>query len=806
MINSELEYLKYIISDIFGYSCSEIVELILIYGNKLTINEIINLSNYEFNIVRNIILCLLIHNILDVNIIYNKSDECNHVSVDDKNVNLSFEQKNNENFFNKNTEKNREMNLNEINLLPDNENYKYMKGCKCAFCICKIKRVEYFVIIKNIYILVRYSSIFYYMHPTCINKRNETTIENVNNTNIEYNFFYSDNTFDDNMNYLDGKDEQVLEKDDTINFIEKIILIRIIKSGRITIDNCLKDLKHDDYVEVCKKKIPNISRKKLRLIFLQLLKKKFIKKCKYFNEHICENNKEQNENLLIYDNSINYININYNKTLDDNLVKDLNDTENNFNNINNNNNKINNNSNSNSCDNNNYNIIDNNIDNILFYQQMDNDNDTKKNNLPNINEQNNDMKINSKKSKKIHKETSSVLSNKKKRKTNVSENNVKKVNIYQYENNIDEILTINDESSNKNENKNIVHNNNNNNTSKKYKEKLLDKDIILTMNKKNENSNKVNYSNDDTSYFLNKEDMQNNLLEYLDNPYTYFQANSEVLSLLYLKQECFNFITNYYNLNEITKCILFYLLKNVQLNYSMDNNNYNVSSSFSSFENIEKYVIEKLKKKKIFIDKNTVLQNLNMLIKYPDNLIKTQCNEVISYASDFSNIKTIYRNKIISNIIENMIGLDALRIWNFLISTSDEKSNDEIISENVLIPLNDVRKKLYNLLYHGFIKCHECNNSNNNKTYIKHSLSFSTNIYYTSNKIKENLFTVAKNIYIRKFYENNEINTLHNKLNICVSDKDNNKKANSLTSREYAVDYLEISLINVDKFIFIFNA
>ncbi|CRH00329.1 conserved Plasmodium protein, unknown function [Plasmodium relictum] len=803
MINNELDYLKYIICDIFGYSCSEIVELILVYGNKLTINEIINLSNYEFNIVRNILLCLLIHNILDINIIYSKLDECNHVTNDDKKITLSFEEKNNENILNKKIEKNKEMNLNEICLLPDNENYKYMKGCKCTYCICKIKRVEYFVIIKNIYVLVRYSSIFYYIHPTCINQKNETSVENVNNTNNNYNFFHSENTNDDNIIYLDDKNEQALERDDIINFIEKIILIRIIKNGRMTVDNCLKDLKHDDYVEVCKKKIPNISKRKLRLIFLQLLKKKFIKKCKYFNEHVCENNKNQNENLLIYDNSINYINLDYNQTVD-NIENNIDDTQNNFNSINSNNNKINNNFNSldNNINNNyNYNIIDNNIDNILLYHKANNTNDTKKHNMPNINGQSNDVKSTSKKGKKMQREASSVIIDKKKRKRNTETNNIKKVNIYQDENDIDDIFNIHDEL-NKNKNNNLVYNNNIN---EKYNEKFLEKDKVLVINKINENPHKANYSND-TNCFLNKEDMQNNLLEYLDNPFTYFQANSEVLSLLYLKQECFNFIINYYNLNEIAKCILFYLLKNVQLNYSFEDNNYNITSSFSSFENIEKYVIEKLKKKKIFVDKNIVLHNLNTLIKYPDNLIKTQCNEIICYAADFYNIKTIYKSKITSNIIENMIGLDALRIWNFLISTSDEKSNDEIISENVLIPLNDVRKKLYNLLYHGFIKCHECNNSNNNKTYIKHSLSFSTNIYYTNNKIKENLFIIAKNIYIRKFYENNEINTLHNKSNICVNDKDDNKKTNSLTSREYAVDYLEISLINVDKFIFIFNA
>lgn len=183
----------------------------------------------------------------------------------------------------------------------------------------------------------------------------------------------------------------------------------------------------------------------------------------------------------------------------------------------------------------------------------------------------------------------------------------------------------------------------------------------------------------------------------------------------------------------------------------------------------------------------------------------------------------------------------------------------------VLIPLNDIRKKLYNLLYTGYIKCHECNNNNNTKTYIKHSLSFSTNIDYTNNQVNENLFIVAKNIFVRKNFENNEINTLHNKSNICLSEyeqiidtdftinKNNNilqqtvksnsenpininsnlyepfttssppptnhpnnnsinrninkkKKIITLTDREYAVDYLEISLINIDKLIFIFNS
>ncbi|SBT00905.1 conserved Plasmodium protein, unknown function [Plasmodium ovale curtisi] len=189
-----------------------------------------------------------------------------------------------------------------------------------------------------------------------------------------------------------------------------------------------------------------------------------------------------------------------------------------------------------------------------------------------------------------------------------------------------------------------------------------------------------------------------------------------------------------------------------------------------------------------------------------------------------------------------MNDIESLRIWNFLISFPDEKLNDELISENVLIPLSDVRKKLYNLLYYGFIKCHECNTTCNNKNYFKHCLFFSTNYNYSFNKIKEYLFTIAKNIFIRKFYENNEINTLHNKSTICVYDntgidydnfftKDNincsifnenntnggninynnlfgnmEKHTITLTDREYAVDYLEISLIHLDKLIFIFNS
>lgn len=203
-----------------------------------------------------------------------------------------------------------------------------------------------------------------------------------------------------------------------------------------------------------------------------------------------------------------------------------------------------------------------------------------------------------------------------------------------------------------------------------------------------------------------------------------------------------------------------------------------------------------------------VLQNLNALIKLPDQLIQIKCNQVITYAADFVNIKNIYKKKIISNVLENMTGLEALRIWKYLLTNSEEKINDELISENVLIPLNDVRKKLYHLLYHGYIKAHEYNNSNNNKTYIKHSLSFSTDFYFTSNKVKENLFTIAKNIYIRKFLENNEINTLHNKSNICINEtQDHNKKKKiTLTSKEYAVDYLEMALINMDKLIFIFSS
>lgn len=132
--------------------------------------------------------------------------------------------------------------------------------------------------------------------------------------------------------------------------------------------------------------------------------------------------------------------------------------------------------------------------------------------------------------------------------------------------------------------------------------------------------------------------------------------------------------------------------------------------------------------------------------------------------------------------------------------------------------------------------------------------------------MNENLFIVAKNIFVRKNFENNEINTLHNKSNICLSgyeqiidtdftfNQNNNipeqtaksnsensnnissnlyepfatssnppdnhpnnnttnrnvnkkkKKIITLTDREYAVDYLEISLINIDKLIFIFNS
>ncbi|KEG02387.1 conserved Plasmodium protein, unknown function [Plasmodium vinckei vinckei] len=915
MISHELDYLKYIIYDAFGQRCSEIVELILLYGNKLSMNEIINLSNYDFSMIRNIILCLLIHNILDFRIIYNKTIECTHNSTTQDNekinyINIESEKKKE---YNKNTdnilfnsdnetEADKKTTTNvpidtEIHFLSDLENYKYIKGCKCSSCICKIKRVEYYVIIRNIYILIRYSSMLYYIHPTCIKGVDTHSSEHLNNntspsnnittstvsnsitnpptisTNsnpikniptsynmpkcVNYNFFTTNIIADTaciynndmtkvesdyNINYLSDKyrnssyiEDEEVNKNYLTNFIEKVILIRIIKNGRVTLDDCLKNIKLDEYVEVCKKDISNISKNKLRLIFIQLLKKNIIKKCKQFNEHICDNKTKSPENNITFNTSLNYIDTNYELT-----DKQISYTSHKY---------INN---------------PNNIDEQPFL------NFSKKNGIntqtpinTQVNEYNN-YEQNQNVEKKRNHYTSCV---------GQIENDL--IDSSDFTNNINIINSVNEyekkqiqnspnKKSKTNRNHNILSYN-----ETEWQHNYIDSNFKNNNNNNNNNNNKNNQNEYRTNidektnliasdqYRIKKEVTQNNIIEHLDNPYTYFQVNSEVLTSLYLKQECFNFISYYYNMNDIAKCILFFLLNNIQLNYSEDENKFNDTVSYSTYEHIEKYVHSKLKSKKINIDKNMILQNLNILIKYPDQLITVRYNDIITYAVDFNNIKFIYQKKITTNMIENMNGLDALRIWNFLIYTPDHKYNDEIISENVLIPLNDIRKKLYNLLYSGYIKCHECNNNNTTKTYIKHSLSFSSNLYYTNNQVNENLFTVAKNIFVRRNFENNEINTLHNKSNICLTEFDqiidtdfshnqnsntlendtklnsknliditssefsdthpnntttnrninqNKKKNITLTDREYAVDYLEISLINIDKLIFIFNS
>ncbi|KNC37018.1 hypothetical protein PFLG_01571 [Plasmodium falciparum RAJ116] len=347
MIKNELDYLKYIICDIFGSCCSDIVEIILLYGNKLSIYELINLSSYEFNVVRNVLLCLLIHNIVDVNIIYSKSIECNHLSpeetrgvinvYDNNKMNQHSNNEMNQNSNNKmnqhcnnkmNQHCNNKMNqhsdnknkylfkvgikkkniishhkhneelktipdikneeMQSFNFLCNSKNYEYMKRCKCDSCICKIRRVEYFVIIKNIYVLVRYPSILYYIHPTSIikDKKSITSLNNFSTTSSDlqldintYNFFNTEmiDEFEDVTNLCDDKNGDIIknnnnnnnnhnhnnhnnnnhinnhnddylhnrnqiqddtffrnsnglvEKNETLNFIKKIILIRIIK-------------------------------------------------------------------------------------------------------------------------------------------------------------------------------------------------------------------------------------------------------------------------------------------------------------------------------------------------------------------------------------------------------------------------------------------------------------------------------------------------------------------------------------------------------------------------------------------------
>ncbi|CAG9477258.1 unnamed protein product [Plasmodium vivax] len=1023
MISNELHYLKYIVGDIFGQCCSEIVELILLYGNKLTINEIINLSNYEFSIVRNILLCLLIHNIVDIRIVYGKSHECSHAASDGKRVGLlpddraerrgrapveeamevvqalgatalgevaqggevvdivdaaeaqvevppqnspptgDTDDDTGENTVDNTTsERRNQLNLREeMRFLTHHGSYKYMKGCSCPSCICRIKRVEYWVVVNNIYALVRYSSIFYYMHPTrvksggtddmpeyhhfcgapsAVDSAGTTTAGKNKGKNVvtqndaapppagmhsimSYNFFTSDVLHDSSSSTVqeeeDKSAEEASSKRDIIHFIEKVILLRVIKNGRITIDTCVKNLKQDDYVEVCKKEIPNMKKKKLKLIFLQLLKKKYIKKCKYFNEHACENDTSANDRTSKYDQSINYINASVDHAPYSNNYADVyHPNRNNHVGINrveangrktnpafyakgktrtaqtahSNHQGLNRTSsflNSPEFDRNNQHSnesLDSSNDSFLF-APVDNVNSMSGYN-PAANAFPNDS---NKQGAKNTRDVLGMAGNAKRRKTAENElggghNGRNFTNNDSFDGNVFSMSGERNRSLDPLGGSNYLNEDNNSVISSAYpggssylgsssylgggggssylgsssyigggggssyprsstpfdrsnmvNVPATDRKSHAPMNRTNQYEY-LNPRENTADRYTNKDSMQNDLLDHLDNRFTYFQANNEVLTILYLKQECFNFITQYYNFNEVEKGIFFFLLKNVQLSYSVEENNYKHTPSFCSFENVEKYVIANFKKKNIYMDRNVVLQNLNTLIKYPDQLVKTQCNEMITYAADFCNIKNIYKNKITTNIIKNMNGSGALRIWNFLISSPEQKVNDEVISENVLIPLNDVRKKLYNLLYHGYIKCHECNNSNVNKTYIKHSLSFSTNVYYTANKIKENLFTIAKNIYIRKLHENNEINTLHNKSNICANDvgkelpaelrtgqgapsgqnasanqssntaskNHQNKKKISLTSREYAVDYLEISLINLDKLIFIFNS
>ncbi|ETW35715.1 hypothetical protein PFTANZ_03587 [Plasmodium falciparum Tanzania (2000708)] len=917
MIKNELDYLKYIICDIFGSCCSDIVEIILLYGNKLSIYELINLSSYEFNVVRNVLLCLLIHNIVDVNIIYSKSIECNHLSpeetrgvinvYDNNKMNQHSNNEMNQNSNNKmnqhcnnkmnqhcnnkmNQHCNNKMNqhsdnknkylfkvgikkkniishhkhneelktipdikneeMQSFNFLCNSKNYEYMKRCKCDSCICKIRRVEYFVIIKNIYVLVRYPSILYYIHPTSIikDKKSITSLNNFSTTSSDlqldintYNFFNTEmiDEFEDLTNLCDDKNGDIIknnnnnnnnhnnnnhnhnnhnnnnhinnhnddylhnrnqiqddtffrnsnglvEKNETLNFIKKIILIRIIKNGRMTINKCIENLNNDDYAEVCKKDVPEVNKNYLRFLFLQLLKKRFIKKCKYFNEHECENDKRQKYDVM--KNEVRK-NDNYKKMYTNNMKHNSNDID----------------------------LVQNDpIDDtslLLYNHTNENNNNNDKNNINLNNIGCNDNVTNPEKSihyspyndiypndyahttKKIY--NKNIINNKKKKKdtrkdeicdnTDISKNNLKKRKI-------DDDIIIKEQ-------ENYMPNNIDEQQKKREVIKQLhNEDIHIKTNKSIKNYNEYNING------IYKNNHNDNLLKLIDNKYTYFQVDNDTLSIIYLKQECFNFITHFFNLNEVSRCIFYVLLNNVKFYYSQEENDYKETCLFLSFEYIEKCVISKLKRNKnIFVDKHVVLQNLNALIKLPDQLIQIKCNQVITYAADFVNIKNIYKKKIISNVLENMTGLEALRIWKYLLTNSEEKINDELISENVLIPLNDVRKKLYHLLYHGYIKAHEYNNSNNNKTYIKHSLSFSTDFYFTSNKVKENLFTIAKNIYIRKFLENNEINTLHNKSNICINEtQDHNKKKKiTLTSKEYAVDYLEMAFFFFFFFFFV---
>ncbi|GAB66730.1 hypothetical protein PCYB_095140 [Plasmodium cynomolgi strain B] len=977
MISNELHYLKYIVGDIFGQCCSEIVELILLYGNKLTINEIINFSNYEFSIVRNILLCLLIHNIVDIRIIYGKSHECSHATSEGKRVGLLPDERgerrgrapveeaievvqqlgstapieagkgdeageivnvagevvhageaeeegapqngpptgdadddaegdaeNDAEDDQAMEERRSKTNLREeMRFLTYHGSYKYMKGCSCASCICKIKRVEYWVVVNNIYALVRYSSIFYYMHPTRVKSGGTDdmseyhhvcgtssavdsipTAATATHSIMSYNFFTSDMIHDNNSSTVQEEEENSAEetssKRDIINFIEKVILLRVIKNGRITIDACVKNLKQDDYVEVCKKEIPNIKKKKLKLIFLQFNDRtsKYDQSINYINARVDPSPYANNYAAVYHPNRNNHVGMNRveaNAQRTNSAIYSKGKTRTahtahpNHQGWNRTNSLLN----STQFDRNNQqhsNESFNSSNDSFLFSAVDNVNSMSGYN-PVTNAYPNDS---NKQGAKITRDVLGMVENAKRRKTTENEPG-EKYNCRNFTNNDSfdgNLFSMSGErnrsldplgsSSYLNEDNNSIISsaypggssylgtNSYPGGGSSYPRSSTPFDRSNTMNVQatdRKNHTPMNRENqyeyfdpreNTTDRYTNKDNMQNDLLDYLDNRFTYFQANNEVLTILYLKQECFNFITHYYNFNEVEKGIFFFLLKNVQLSYCVEENNYKHTPSFCTFENVEKYVIANLKKKNIYMDRNVVLQNLNNLIKYPDQLVKTQCNEMITYAADFSNIKNIYKNKITTNIIENMNGSGALRIWNFLIATPEQKVNDEVISENVLIPLNDVRKKLYNLLYHGYIKCHECNNSNVNKTYIKHSLSFSTNVYYTTNKIKENLFTIAKNIYIRKLHENNEINTLHNKSNICANEvgKDpppdlrtsqgppsghnvstnqssntaskshQNKKKISLTSREYAVDYLEISLINLDKLIFIFNS
>ncbi|KJP85095.1 hypothetical protein AK88_05264, partial [Plasmodium fragile] len=791
MISNELHYLKYIVGDIFGQCCSEIVELILLYGNKLTINEIINLSNYEFSIVRNMLLCLLIHNIIDFRIMYGKSHECSHVASDGKRVGFlpdermeqrgqatveepieavyelgttapiegvqgdqagevvdateAEEEPQNDppmgdahgdaeddaDTQDEATAERRSKNKlsEEMRLLTYHGSYKYMKGCSCSSCICKIKRVEYWVVVNNIYALLRYSSIFYYMHPTRVksggtsdspeyyhfsgtssaldsipnsapakNKGKNVTMSNDaafaptgSHHIMSYNFFTSDMIHDNNSSTApeeeDNSAEEGSSKKDIIHFIEKVILLRVIKNGRITIDACVNNLKHDDYVEVCKKEIPNIKKKKLKLIFLQLLKKKYIKKCKYFNEHTCENDTNDNEHTSKYDHSINYVNANVDPSpYANNYAALYHPNRNNHVSMNRveanaqranpacyikgkaptphtahpNHQELNQTSsllNVTPFDKHNQHSNEsfNSSSDSFLFAPVDNVNSMCGYN-PATNAFPNDT---NKQRTKITRDVLGISDNAKRRKTMENEpggNNPCRnfTNNDLFDRNIFSVSGERNKSSDPLSSSSYLNEDNNSFISSAYtggassypgsnsylgvaggsscprSSTPFDRSNIMNVQATDRKNHAPMNKQNQYDYFdprentvdryTNKDNMQNDLLDHLDNRFTYFQANNEVLTILYLKQECFNFITHYYNFNEVEKGIFFFLLKNVQLSYCVEENNYKHTPSFCTFENVEKYVIANFKKKNMYMDRNVVLQNLNNLIKYPDQL------------------------------------------------------------------------------------------------------------------------------------------------------------------------------------------